>query len=90
LGDGENLVLTEKDRQEIEKFRGDLLTVRRELREVKRELRKDIDRLDGVLKFANIAFVPLLIGVFGVGWAAYRRRRASAPSPKAPDEGVQS
>jgi ABC-type uncharacterized transport system involved in gliding motility auxiliary subunit len=88
--DGENLVLTDKDRQEIEKFRGDMLTVRRELREVKRELRKDIDRLDGVLKFANIAFVPLLIGVFGIGWAAYRRRRSSAQPPKAPDEGVQS
>ncbi|MBX9592163.1 MAG: Gldg family protein [Hyphomonadaceae bacterium] len=80
-GDGENLVLTDKDRQEIEKFRGDLLTVRRELREVKRELRKDIDRLDGVLKFANIAAVPLLIGFAGIGWAAYRRRRSAAPPP---------
>ena len=77
--DGENLVLTEKDRQEIEKFRGDMLAVRRELREVKRELRKDIDRLDGILKFANIAFVPLLIGVFGVGWATFRRRKVATP-----------
>jgi ABC-type uncharacterized transport system involved in gliding motility auxiliary subunit len=80
--DGENLVLTDKDRQEIDKFRGDMLVVRRELREVKRELRKDIDRLDGILKFANIAFVPLLIGVFGVGYAAYRRRRTVAPPPQ--------
>jgi ABC-type uncharacterized transport system involved in gliding motility auxiliary subunit len=79
--DGENLVLTDKDRQEIEKFRGDMLAVRRELRDVKRELRKDIDRLDGVLKFANIAAVPLLIGFAGIGWAAYRRRRTSAPPP---------
>ncbi len=79
-GDGENLVLTDKDRQEIEKFRGDMLSVRRELREVKRELRKDIDRLDGVLKFANIAAVPLLIGFAGIGWAAYRRRRTSRPA----------
>ncbi|MDP9138511.1 MAG: Gldg family protein [Pseudomonadota bacterium] len=83
--DGENLVLTDKDRQEIEKFRGDMLSVRRELREVKRELRKDIDRLDGVLKFANIAAVPLLIGFAGIGWAAYRRRRTPAPPPKAPE-----
>ena len=83
--DGENLVLTDKDRQEIEKFRGDMLSVRRELREVKRELRKDIDRLDGVLKFANIAAVPLLIGFAGIGWAAYRRRRTSARPPQAPE-----
>jgi ABC-type uncharacterized transport system involved in gliding motility auxiliary subunit len=81
-GDGENLVLSEKDRQEIEKFRGDFLSVRRELREVKRELRKDIDRLDGVLKFINIAAVPLLIGIASIGWA-YRRRRTTHPQQPA-------
>jgi ABC-type uncharacterized transport system involved in gliding motility auxiliary subunit len=83
--DGENIVLSEKDQQEIEKFRGDMLAVRRELREVKRELRKDIDRLDGVLKFANIAAVPLLIGVLGFAWAAYRRRRTAARPPQNPE-----
>jgi hypothetical protein len=80
-GDGENLVLSDKDRQEIEKFRADFLSVRRELREVKRELRKDIDRLDGVLKFINIAAVPLLIGVASIGWA-YRRRRTAHQQPQ--------
>jgi len=77
-GDSENLVLTENDRKEIEGFQNDYLAVRRELREVKRELRKDIDRLDGVLKFVNIAAVPLLIGLVGIGWA-YRRRRSTSP-----------
>jgi ABC-type uncharacterized transport system involved in gliding motility auxiliary subunit len=74
-GDGDSVFLSDKDRQAIEKFRGEMLVLRRELREVKRELRKDIDQLDGVLKFVNIAAVPLLIGATGVGWAAYRRRR---------------
>ena len=32
-----------------------MLTVRRELRDVKLALRQDIDRLDGWLKFVNIA-----------------------------------
>jgi ABC-type uncharacterized transport system involved in gliding motility auxiliary subunit len=76
---GEELVLSDKDRQEIEKFRTDLVATQRELRHVKRELRKDIDRLDGVLKFVNIAAVPLLIGLAGVGWAYRRRRTAVAP-----------
>jgi hypothetical protein len=76
--DGESLVLTDKDRQEIDKFRGEMLGTRRELREVKRELRKDIDRLGGILKFVNIAAVPLLIGIGGISLAAYRRRRSSA------------
>jgi ABC-type uncharacterized transport system involved in gliding motility auxiliary subunit len=81
-GDGENLVLSDKDRQEIEKIRVDLVATQRELRHVKRELRKDIDQLDGVLKFFNIAAVPLLIGLVSIGWA-YRRRRPAAPTQAA-------
>jgi ABC-type uncharacterized transport system involved in gliding motility auxiliary subunit len=81
-GEGANLILSESDRQAIEKFRGDMLSIRRELREVKRALREDIDRLDGWLKFANIALVPLLIGFGGLGWAAMHRRRTSAPPAK--------
>ena len=67
---GGNVILSESDRQSIEKFRGDMLSIRRELREVKRALREDIDRLDGWLKFTNIALVPLLIGFGGLGWTA--------------------
>jgi len=42
-GEGGNLILSEADRQSIEKFRGDMLGIRRELREVKRALREDIE-----------------------------------------------
>jgi ABC-type uncharacterized transport system involved in gliding motility auxiliary subunit len=89
-GEGGNLILNEVDRQAVEKFRGDMLAIRRELREVKRALREDIDRLDGWLKFANIALVPLLIGFGGLGWAAMHRRRASAPSAKPDTHGETS
>jgi ABC-type uncharacterized transport system involved in gliding motility auxiliary subunit len=84
-GTGDNVILTEPERQEIEKFKMDMLSVRRDLREVKRELRKDIDRLDGVLKFANVAAVPLLIGFFGIAWA-YRRRRSGPQQPTEPKQ----
>jgi ABC-type uncharacterized transport system involved in gliding motility auxiliary subunit len=77
-GDGDDLTLSEKQQKEIEGFQRDYLLIRRQLREVKRELRKDIDRLDGILKFVNIAAVPLLIGLAGIGWA-YRRRRGPTP-----------
>ena len=86
-GEGGNLILSEGDRQAIEKFRGDMLSIRRELREVKRALREDIDRLDGWLKFANIALVPLLIGFGGLGWAAMHRRRMSSPPAKTGTQG---
>jgi ABC-type uncharacterized transport system involved in gliding motility auxiliary subunit len=76
-GDGGNVLLSESDRQAIDRFRADMLTIRRELREVKLALRQDIDRLDGWLRFANIGLVPLLIGIGGGGWALLRRRRAS-------------
>ena len=75
VNDGGAVILTDDDREAIERFRGEMLTVRRDLREVKRALREDIDRLDAWLKFANIGAVPLLIGVGGIGWAAWRRRR---------------
>jgi len=77
-------LLTESEKQAIEKFRSDMLATRRELREVKRALREDIDRLDGWLKFANIALVPLLIGVGGIGWATLQRRRREGDGNKAP------
>jgi ABC-type uncharacterized transport system involved in gliding motility auxiliary subunit len=82
-GDGDELVLTVQQKKEIEGFEKDRLTVRRQLREVQRELRKDIDRLDGMLKFFNIAAVPLLIGIVGLGWAYRRRRGSSTPPPAA-------
>jgi len=84
---GEELVLSDKDKQEIEKFRADLVSTQRELRHVKRELRKDIDRLDGVLKFFNIAAVPLLVGLAGIGWA-YRRRRTAVPARQGEEKGA--
>jgi ABC-type uncharacterized transport system involved in gliding motility auxiliary subunit len=85
-GDG-SVILSESDRQAVDKFRGDMLSIRRELREVKRALRQDIDRLDGWLKFTNIALVPLLIGVGGLGWAAVRRRQSGKPQASAVHKG---
>jgi ABC-type uncharacterized transport system involved in gliding motility auxiliary subunit len=75
--EGGEVILTDKDRAVIEKFRGEMLSTRRELRDVKLALRQDIDRLDGWLKFLNIAFVPILIGLGGLFYAS-RRRRAVA------------
>ncbi len=73
--DGETVLMTDKDKATIEGFRGELLSTRKKLRDVKLAMSQDIDRLDGWLKFFNIAFVPLMIGVAGLWYAARRRRR---------------
>jgi hypothetical protein len=70
-----SVAFSQKEREAVETFRAEMLETRRELREVKRALRSDIDALDGWLKFANIALVPLMIAVGGVGWSLARSAR---------------
>jgi hypothetical protein len=56
-----------------------MLDTRRELRKVKLALRQDIDDLDGWLKFANIAFVPLMLGAAAIGLSWQRKRQRRLP-----------
>jgi gliding motility-associatede transport system auxiliary component len=72
---GGAVLLSEEERAAADKFRADMLNTRRQLRDVKLALRRDIDRLDGWLKFANIGLVPLAIGFGGLGWSLWRTRR---------------
>jgi ABC-type uncharacterized transport system involved in gliding motility auxiliary subunit len=81
-GEGGQILLSDKDRQSIDRFRGEMIEVRRELRGVQADLRRDIDRLDGWLKFFNIAAVPLLIGLGGIAVGLSRRRRQAPGSER--------
>jgi ABC-type uncharacterized transport system involved in gliding motility auxiliary subunit len=76
-GGDTGVILTDQEQQAVEKFRGEVLDTRRELRKVKLALRENIDDLEGWLKFANIAFVPLMLGAAaaGLSWRRTRRRR---------------
>ena len=76
-GEGGKAALTETERLAVDKFKSDMLTTRRDLRSVKLALRQDIDRLDAWLKFANIAAVPLSLGLGGLGLSLWRSRRKS-------------
>ncbi len=60
---GGAMLLTEEERDAADKFRAEMLNTRHQLRDVKLALRRDIDRLDGWLKFANIGLVPLAMGL---------------------------
>jgi ABC-type uncharacterized transport system involved in gliding motility auxiliary subunit len=67
--------LTPAQQAEIERFRRDARDTRNQLRDVQHNLRKDIDSLGTWLAFINIALVPILIAIFAIALAAYRRRR---------------
>jgi ABC-type uncharacterized transport system involved in gliding motility auxiliary subunit len=70
-----DVILTKDEQTTAEDFRAEILKTRRDLRDVKLALRRDIDRLDGWLKFTNIALVPIAIGISGIGWSVWRTRR---------------
>ncbi len=78
---GGAVLLTEEEREAADKFRAEMLSTRHQLRDVKLALRRDIDRLDGWLKFANIGLVPLAIGFVGIGWSFWRTRRRKRSKP---------
>jgi ABC-type uncharacterized transport system involved in gliding motility auxiliary subunit len=77
---GGNVIVSDRERAAIDSFKSQMLETRGELRQVKRRLSESIDRLDGWLKFANIALVPLLIAAGGIGWTIWRSRRAGRKS----------
>ena len=56
--EGSALILSSAQQQEIATFRQELVQVRKDLRGVQRELVKNIERLEGWVKFLNIGFVP--------------------------------
>lgn len=74
---GGKVILSEEDKKAILGFRGEVISIRRDLREVQKDLRREIDKLGFWVKAVNIAGVPLLIGLAGIGVAMSRRRRRS-------------
>ena len=61
--------------KEIKQALNELIVTRQELRSVRLKLNEDINRLETWIRFANIAFMPILVGTFAVGLGIYRIRR---------------
>jgi ABC-2 type transport system permease protein len=58
--------LSQDERAELAKLRADIVELRERLRSIERDYRRDIDRLEGMLKLINIWGGPLLIGLIGL------------------------
>jgi ABC-type uncharacterized transport system involved in gliding motility auxiliary subunit len=77
---GDNVVLSEAQEDEIERFRKEKVRVRKELREVLHERRKNINDLEFNLRMLNIGLMPLFIilaGILVAFWQVQRRRRGA-------------
>ena len=74
-GEGDEIVLTEDQRNAIIEFTNERVRIRRELRDVRHSLRKDIEALETSLKFVNIALIPIVIGIGGLLAGLHRMRR---------------
>lgn len=69
------LLLTEEQAAEIDRFRQQKVSTRKELRAVQHELQKNIESLGVRLKFINIGLAPLLIASIAVIAGVSRTRR---------------
>lgn len=67
--------LTPAQKDEVERFKRDLINTRAQLRDVQARLRSEIDALGSFLAFINIALVPILVAIFALVLAFIRRRR---------------
>lgn len=72
---GGAVILSAEQQLAIQEFRQQLLDIRRQLRAVRRDLRRDIEGLEGMMRFANIGLIPILVGCLALGLGLWRSRR---------------
>ena len=70
-------ILTAEQQGELDRFKKRLLETRRELKVLRKDLRQDAEALQFWTKVANIAVVPALVALFGIGLAVIRQRRVA-------------
>jgi ABC-type uncharacterized transport system involved in gliding motility auxiliary subunit len=77
-GASQQFILSPEQQKELENFRKKEAEARKELKLVRRNLRTEIDALETRLKWFNIAAVPAIVALFGIGLALHRKKRSAA------------
>jgi ABC-type uncharacterized transport system involved in gliding motility auxiliary subunit len=75
---GQRFILSPEQQTALDNFRKKEAEVKKQLKEERKKLRHDIDSLETRLKWFNIAAMPLIVTVSGVGLALFKRKRTSA------------
>jgi ABC-type uncharacterized transport system involved in gliding motility auxiliary subunit len=73
-------ILSSEQQAELERFKKTVAETRLALKEVRKNLRRDAEALVFWTKIANIALVPILVALAGLGVALVRRRRTASPA----------
>ena len=72
---GQKLILSPEQEAAIKRFQEEELRINRELKDVRKNLRRDIEQLGFKVKLANIALMPILVGLGGVIHGLRRKRK---------------
>ena len=76
-------IMSPEQQAELERFKKRVIETRQVLKELRKTLRQDAEALQFWTKVLNIALMPLVVAVFGLGYALVRRRRATAAAVEA-------
>ncbi len=75
---GQRFVMSPEQQKELENFRKQEAKVKVELKLLRRDLRQEVESMENRLKWANIAGMPLLVTIGGIGLAVFKRKRTAA------------
>ena len=71
-------ILSPQQQAELDNFRAKEAQVKSDLKKLQKDLRRDVVSLQTRIEWLNIAAVPVLVSAFGIGLAAWKRKRTSA------------
>lgn len=74
----QRFILSPEQQAELEKFRKSEASAKKQLKEVRRNLRADTDALENRIKWINIAGMPAMVTLAGIGLAILKRKRVTA------------
>ena len=77
-GGGQRFILSPEQQQEIANFRAKERDMKLQLKDERKKLRADIDSLENRIKWLNIALMPAVVAIAGVGLAVVRHKRRAA------------
>lgn len=75
---GQRFILSKEQQQKLQEFRKKEADAKKRLKEVRKDLRREIDSLQTGLKWMNIAAMPVLVSIAGLGIGYVRRQRTKA------------